>query len=180
MYPARKASNRHRSLSGLFLVAVGVASLAVLSPTAVQAANISSHLEFPWAASQSWSFYGPYNFGDVGSAPWNSLDFSGGDGRVLAARSGTWSYIADRLIGDQDVSDPFETLPSVGSCSPSLIRYFQELLERHRAGDELPAYADARRLIKQSIRQGCGNPGVPTVLGPEQIGTLRAGLGRCT
>jgi hypothetical protein len=85
-----------------------------------------------------------------------------------------------QLIGDQDVSDPFETLPSVGSCSPSLIRYFQELLERHRAGDELPAYADARRLIKQSIRQGCGNPGVPTVLGPEQVGTLRAGLGRCT
>jgi hypothetical protein len=152
MYPARKASNRHRSLSGLFLVAVGVASLAVLSPTAVQAANISSHLEFPWAASQSWSFYGPHNFGDVGSAPWNSLDFSGGDGRVLAARSGTWSYIADRLIGDQDVSDPFETLPSVGSCSPSLIRYFQELLERHRAGDKVrgrgSAYLDSFRMAQ--------------------------------
>lgn len=55
----------------------------------IQAAgDPGGNLALPWWPGQAWNFRGgPHGWG--GSArPWSSLDFSGGDGRVLAARSG--------------------------------------------------------------------------------------------
>ena len=47
-------------------------------------------MTLPWAVGQSWVFTGgPHPFGVGGSGPLSSMDFSGGDGIVRAARGGT-------------------------------------------------------------------------------------------
>lgn len=47
-------------------------------------------MTLPWTVGQSWVFTGgPHPFGVAGSGPLSSMDFSGGDGVVRAARGGT-------------------------------------------------------------------------------------------
>jgi LasA protease len=81
-----------QSLAGrgtLFVAAITIilhaASLGSLN---ARAADSSSQLSLPYSTGQSWYFYGPHNYNEVFNGPWNSLDFSGGDSHVKAARGG--------------------------------------------------------------------------------------------
>ena len=46
-------------------------------------------MRLPYALGQTWTLSGGPHAWDAGSGPWSSLDLAGGDGRVLAVRSGT-------------------------------------------------------------------------------------------
>lgn len=46
-------------------------------------------MRLPYGVNQEWRMGGGPHAWDAGSGPWSSIDLSGGDGRVLAARAGT-------------------------------------------------------------------------------------------
>jgi hypothetical protein len=85
---SRRRLGRVASLLIGALVLAGIVGL-IRSPLVARAADASSQVALPWAQQQSWTMSsGPHNNDETNSFPWNSLDFFGGDGRVLAARSG--------------------------------------------------------------------------------------------
>jgi LasA protease len=46
-------------------------------------------MRLPFGLGQTWTLSGGPHAWDAGSGPWSSVDLAGGDGRVLAVRSGT-------------------------------------------------------------------------------------------
>lgn len=45
-------------------------------------------MQLPWAVGQTWTLHGGPHAHDAGAGPWSSVDLTGGDNRVLAARDG--------------------------------------------------------------------------------------------
>lgn len=85
-----------RGLLRRLLPVLSALALAVTLPAPALAQSIS--LALPWAPGQAWRYVGgPHStlgcpdksFTCTGGKPWNSLDFSGGDGVVRAAADGT-------------------------------------------------------------------------------------------
>ncbi len=57
-------------------------------PGAAANGDYRTGMRLPWAIGQSWTLLGGPHAWDAGSGPWSSLDLTGGDQRVLAARDG--------------------------------------------------------------------------------------------
>ena len=85
------ARTRHALLATVLCVATSIGLLAA-APAAF-AGNASVHLSLPFARGQSWSANGPHQF-DNRHGFRNSVDLTGGDGRVRAAADGTVRYVA--------------------------------------------------------------------------------------
>lgn len=86
------SSRSSRAIKVVLAALVAVGTIVLPPTTPVRAANQGGpQLSLPWPTGNNFWFFGPHNWADVTSAPWNSLDISILGGKVspvLAARGG--------------------------------------------------------------------------------------------
>ncbi|WP_394620091.1 M23 family metallopeptidase [Lentzea sp. JNUCC 0626] len=113
------------------------------SRQAARAQLAPTGLGLPWPRGQAWGFIGGPH-GPIGNGPpWGSLDFAGGDGRVLAAASGrvyrscvtaTSAFIT--VVHDSGYSSRYYHMTNLTSLANG--SYVSEGTYLGRIGNELP------------------------------------------